>query len=452
MALNRNIRPKSRLAKMFDLPSTKSFSLGNGLDVYFSEKSKLPIIKINLMIPAGSRYDAYGHEGLAYLTSLLIDEGAGTYNALQLANEIDKLGSSIDISTGVDYIFLSLTSLTENFERTLELFSLILKRPLFDQQSFEREKEKHIIKIIQSFDDSSYIGANAFQRNIFKGTPYDKPILGFSNSIEPFNLTLVKDFYSSFFHSPQANLIVVGNISEDSLSELLTKYLGDFNLDKSSSSLEMDAKINQAELFFIHKEDAAQSEIIAGHLAKDRDARDHLAAKIANSILGGQFSSRINLNLREDKGYTYGAHSSLNYNKYLGYFSVNTSVQSEFTLNAINEIRKEVNLIRENITEEEISFTKSSLVKQFPSFFETYSQIAQRITTQVTHDLDDYYENYIQNIWDLTQDEIQTAAKEYFKPEELCFFIVGNKDIIYNDLQKIMDLQLVELNKLGNPI
>lgn len=452
MKLDRTQRPKSEVAKRFDLPSINSFSLENGLQVYFSEKQKLPIIKLNLMIPAGSKFDAYGHEGLAYLTSLLIDEGAGKYDALQIANEIDKLGSSIDISTSVDYIFLSLTSLTENFERTLELFSLIVSSPLFNQKSFDREKKKHITKILQSFDDASYIAANAFQRNIFKGTPYDTPILGFSKSVEAFDLTLVKDFYSNFFHSPDTKLIAVGAFSKKELSVLLNKYLGNYQLNKETPYRDISIKNEPARLYFVNKEGAAQSEIVAGHLVKDRSADDYLAAKVANSILGGQFSSRINLNLREDKGYTYGAHSSLSYNKNLGYFNISTSVQSEFTLSSIIEIRKEINLIRENINDVEIDFAKSSLVKQFPSVFETYSQLVQRITTKVTHNLEDYYENYIQDIWDLTHNEIQIAAREYFSPEKSSFFIVGDKEIIFDDLKKITDLELIELDKLGNSI
>lgn len=452
MKLNRAIRPQSKVARQFDLPPVESFELINGLNVFYSPKPKLPIVKVNLMIPAGSRFDAYGQEGLAYLTSLLIDEGAGKYNALQLASEIDKLGSSIDVSTSVDYIFLSLTSLTENFERTLELFSLIFKSPLFDNESFEREKKKHLTKILQSFDDSSYIAANAFQRNIFKGTPYDKPILGFSNSVESFDLTLVKDFYSRFFHSPSSNLIAVSAVEETTLLKLLNKYLGDFQFKNDSSRININRSKGKAKLFFVNKEGAAQSEIIAGHLIKNRNEDDFLAAKVANSILGGQFSSRINLNLREDKGYTYGAHSLLSYNKQLGYFNINTSVQSEVTRNSIDEIRNEVNLIRENITAEEITFAKSSLVRQFPSYFETYSQLVQRITTKVTHELDDYYETYIQNVWDLTPEEIQSAAIEYFRPDELCFFVVGDKEIIYRDLQQINDLELIELDKLGNQI
>jgi zinc protease len=452
MKLNRAIRPQSKVPRKFDLPSIESFELINGLNVFYSPKPKLPIVKLNLMVPAGSRFDAYGHEGLAYLTSLLIDEGAGKYNALQLASEIDKLGSSIEVSTSVDYIFLSLTSLTENFERTLELFSLIFKSPLFDNESFEREKKKHLTKILQSFDDSSYIAANAFQRNIFKGTPYDKPILGFSNSVESFDLTLVKDFYSRFFHSPSSNLIAVGAVEEITLLKLLNKYLGDFQFKNDSSRININRSKGKARLFFVNKEGAAQSEIIAGHLTKNRNEDDYLAAKVANSILGGQFTSRINLNLREDKGYTYGAHSALSYNKQFGYFTISTSVQSEYTLNSIAEIRNEINLIRENITDAEIAFAKSSLVRQFPSYFETYSQLVQRITTKVIHELDDYYDTYIQNVWDLTSEEIQRAAIEYFRPDELCFFVVGDKEIIYRDLQQINDLEIIELDKLGNLI
>ena len=257
MKFDRTIRPESQLAKKFELPSIESFTLGNGLQVFCTKKAKLPIIKMNLIIPAGSRFDAYGHEGLAYLTSLVIDEGAGKYSALQLANEIDKLGSSIDISTSVDYIFISLTSLTEHFERTLELFSLILKEPLLNSESFEREKKKHITKILQSFDDASYIGANAFQRNIFKGTPYDKPLLGFSSSVEAFNLTLVKDFHSTFFHSPETKLVVAGDIDNDNLSALLDKHLGDYKLNKSAKDREITNKYKPAKLFGINKECAA---------------------------------------------------------------------------------------------------------------------------------------------------------------------------------------------------
>lgn len=450
MKLNRAIPPKSRIPEQFELPVTQVLKLNNGLDIYHIEKKKLPIVKMNMIIPAGSCFDGYGNEGLPYLTALVLDEGAGKLNALQLADEIDKLGSIISLSTTMDHIFLSLTSIAENFERTLELFSMILKEPKFDEVSFEREKKKHITKIIQAFDMPSYIIANAFQKNVFNGSIYDRPILGYSHSVETLTRQKVKDFYYRYFLNDNMNLISVGAITSEDLLKLSEKYLGDIILKAPPNLPKIRFPENKSKIFFINKDGSAQSEIAAGHISKDRNSPDFMAAKIANVILGGQFSSRINLNLREQKGYTYGASSSLEYDKFIGYFSVSTSVQSEFTAPSISEIQKEINLIRKNIRKDEIDFAKSYLIKQFPLMFETYSQILQRITTKTIHGLDDYYEHYIQDVWDLTKEEILEAANEYFKPEKLMYFVVGDKATVYNDLKKIDGLEIIELDTLGN--
>lgn len=450
MKLNRNIPPKSKIPEQFELPVTQVLKLNNGLEIYHTEKKKLPIVKMNMIIPAGSCFDDYGNEGLAYLTGLVLDEGASKLNALQLADEIDKLGSLINVSTTMDHIFLSLTSIAENFERTFALFSFILKEPRFDKESFEREKKKHTTKIIQAFDMPSYIIANAFQKNIFKGSIYDKPILGYSHTVETLTQQKVKDFYNRYFLNDNMNLISVGSISSEDLTILSEKYLGDIKLKTPPKLSKIEFPKNKSRIFFINKEGAAQSEIAVGHISKDRNAHDFMAAKIANVILGGQFSSRINLNLREDKGYTYGASSSLEYDKFIGYFSVSTSVQSEFTVPSIKEIRKEINLIRKDIRKDEIAFAKSYLIKQFPLMFETYSQILQRITTKTIHGLDDYYEHYIQDIWDLTKEEILEAANEYFRPEMLTFFVVADKASVYESLKSIDDLELIELDIWGN--
>ncbi|KUG25083.1 protease, insulinase family/protease, insulinase family [hydrocarbon metagenome] len=452
MKVNREIQPNAGIPGQFKLPLTDNLQLENGLQIYHTEKHKLPIVKINLVIPAGSSYDGYGNEGLAYLTSLVLDEGAGNLNSLQLSDEIDKLGSKIDISTSVDHIFISLTSLAENFKRTLELFSLIVNEPQFNIESFEREKKKHITKIIQSFDSPEYLAANAFQKNIFKGSVYDKPILGYANSVETITLQQIRDFYSRYFLNNDMSLISVGAIPSDDLTALFEKYLGNIILKPVQNSVKIEFQKNAGKIYFINKEGAAQSEIVAGHLIKDRNATDYLAAKVANTILGGQFSSRINLNLRENKGYTYGANSGLSYNKFIGYFTVSTSVQSEYTIESIKEIRKEINFIREEIREDEIAFAKSYLIKQFPSMSETYSQVLQQITTKTIYHLEDFYDHYIQDVWDLTHSEILNSANEYFIPELLSFFVVGDKEKIYESLRTIDDLQLIELDKLGNKI
>lgn len=453
MKIDRQHKPEEQNARFFNLPKIEKRTTQTGLDVYLIENKRLPIIKLNLVIPAGSKLEPLGNEGLAYLTSLCIDEGAGNYNSLQLANEIDKLGSSIELSTSVDHIFIKLTSLKEHFERTLELFSLIVKEPRFDENNFQREKKKQITKISQSFDDPGYMAANAYQKNVFKDTGYATPVVGYTNSVEHLQSTSVKDFYKKFFNSAASKMMAVGSVSSDVLVKLLEKYLGDFHFDKHVEESSIEFKKSNPTLYFIHKDNATQSEIVVGHLVKERNKEDFFAAKLANSILGGQFTSRINLNLREDKGYTYGAHSSISYNLHSGYFSLSTSVQSEYTLNSLKEITKEIELIREDVRKDEIDFTKSALVKQFPSMFETYSQLLQRLNSKIIFDLDgDYYDEYLQNIWDVSKSEILDAAQSYFKPDELCCFIVGNKDLIVKDLQKLDGFNFIELDKFGNVI
>ncbi len=444
MLINRKQRPKDKIVSNFHLPEIQRNNLENGLDIYLIENHKLPIVKLNLVIPAGSKFDSIGSEGLAYLTALTVDEGAGNFQALQLANEIDKLGSSIDISTSVDNIFIKLTSLHENFERTLELFSMIIKEPLFDNESFDREKKKQLTKITQSFDDPGYIAANAFQKTIFKGTGYETPILGYSNSVKNIERQVVRDFYSKFFNSSKSKMMVVGSLSMNELTDLLDKYFSDFNFDNNINDTEFNFSNQPSKLYFIDKEGAAQSEIVVGQLVKDRLDEQFFAARVANTILGGQFTSRINLNLREDKGYTYGAHSSISYNNAIGYFSLSTSVQSEFTLNSLKEIHKEITGIRKEIRDEEIDFAKSTLVKQFPSMFETYSQLLQRLNSKILFDLpDNYYNKYVQNILDVTKEEILKAANDYLQPESLAYFVVGSKEFIVDDLKTFDHMDLL---------
>ena len=452
-SLDRKIKPIESGSINFSLPKIHHDELNNGLKVFFVHKDKLPITKLNLIISAGSRYDAYGLEGISYLTALLADEGTKGYNALEFDDEIDKLGSAIDISTNTDNVFISLLSLEENFERSLELYSKILTEPRFDEESFEREKKKHLTKIIQSFDDASYIAANAFQKMIFKNTFYEFPTLGNTKSVTALTNKDVIDFNHKFYNSSDAKLVVVSNIPKDKIFAMLNKYLAGWQIKNKIGNQHIPVVNKKAKIYFIHKDGAAQTEIAAGHLIPKRSKIDYYSAVLANSILGGQFSSRINLNLREDKGYTYGASSSFSFNKEIGYFSLSTSVQSEATLQSIKEIDKEINGLRDFISEEELAFTKSYLIKRFPSLFETYSQVAQHLSSKIVFNLpDDYFDKYIESISDISLGQVKEAAVKYLQPENMLYFLVGNKELIWDELKNNDLFEVVEMDKFGNLI
>jgi len=451
--VNRSVAPEIKDKLEFHLPTIKQFQLNNGLRVIFVKKDNLPIVQMSLIVNAGSRFDPANKSGLSYLTSMLIDEGAGEYSALELDNEIESLGSIFGVSTDSDLIYMNMLSIKDKFERSLELLSTVYASPLFTDEDFEREKRKLLTKIVRNYDEPSYIASNNFRNLVYNITPYAHPILGTSQEVETVTNDEVKQFYKNTFLPQNSYLIVVGNITQSELEEKLNKYFNSTsfesnNTDNISSPIENDSNI-----YFIHKDGAAQSEIRVGHLSNKRTDADYFPKVIMNSILGGQFSSRLNLNLREDKGFTYGVSSGYYYNKYFGYFQIATSVDSKNTGETLAEINKEINGLKQNISIEEINFAKSFLVKRFPSMFETYTQIANNLTSLVHYSLDkNYFNNYIQNVERCTKEEIEKAAQKNIVTDKMIYVVVGNADEVLPQLSSISDSNVIELDKFGNKV
>jgi zinc protease len=411
--IDRSTAPVSEKKAFFNLPDVKEFELANGIKLLFVRKEKLPIVFTEALVSAGSKFDPASKRGIGYLTSLLIDEGAGEYDSLALNGEFEKLGSVSSIASNHDLISMTLLSLKENFNRSLELLSKIILMPRFEEKDFAREKKKVIDRILQLKDEPSFIASSAFDKRVFGDTYYASPEIGYENSVREISNNDIQLFYRDNITAVNTKLIVVGNLTEIEAVDLFNKYLGGWNTDLNSSPKFEMPKRNPTSYYFVHKENSAQSELRVGHIAKKRSAKDYIQTKIMNIILGGQFSSRINLNLREAKGFTYGASSSFQYYQDAGSFEVSTAVNIENTGAAIEEIIKELNGIRKNISHEEIEFAKSYLIKQFPSRFETYSQIAKNIEQLLIHNLLlDELKNYTKSVEAAIDDDVNNAASE----------------------------------------
>jgi zinc protease len=441
--------PKGNIT--FEIPAIELLKTSNGIDVHFVEKNKLPIVQLIVMFSGGSKFDPADKKGITYLTSLLIDEGAGEFDAFQLNNEFEKLGSVLGITSDHDSFSFSLTSIKENFYRSFELLSKIINEPRMDEKDFEREKKKLLDRILQLKDEPSYIASTAFDKLIFDGNYYSLPEPGFESTVEKITLDDVKNFYRNTLLQSEIKLIAVGNISKEEISGLVEKFL-----PKNINNIEEPEYIKpirgETKFYFIDKEDSAQSEIRIGHLSKNRDAEDFYATRIMNTILGGQFSSRINLNLREQKGFTYGASSAYNYMKNAGYFEVSTSVNIQNTGEAVSEILRELDLIKSNIKKEEIDFAKSYLIKQFPAKFETYTQVARNIVPLITHSLPmDYYNGYSLKLNSVSAEEIIKSANDNICIDNLIVLVVGDKKIIEPQLSAITK-NLIELDIYGVPV
>jgi zinc protease len=432
------------------LPEIQTFDLENKLKVFFVQKNDLPILQLNMIINGGSKFDPDNKKGLANLTSMMIDEGAGNFNALELSDEFDTLGSNFNIGASQDNIFLSLQTLKEYFQRSLDLFSTVITKPHLNQTDFDREKRKVLIKILQLKDEPDQIADSAYEYLVFgKDNPYSSSTLGDEKSVNDISNEDLKFFYDLYFKPDNSALIVVGDSSINELKEnlnlLFTKWqpkkIQDISVDKITGA--------ETQIFLIHKEGAVQSEIRIGHLSSERNEDDYYSKILLNNILGGQFSSRINLNLRENKGYTYGASSRFNYYKNGAYFIVATSVGSENTGNAVNEIMNELHSIRKGALQKELDFAKSSTIRRFPSNFETNKQIASNLTAKYIFSLpDDYFNNYIEKIRSVSLEEINQAAEKNIFPEKSIILIVGDKNRVLSQLEK---LNLGEVKQINYP-
>lgn len=452
--IDRSRKPKAKEGIYFRLPNIAKHESDNGLKVLYVKKKNLPIVQINLILNAGSKFDPDEKKGLANLFSAMFDEGAGEYDAFQLSNEIEMLGSVLHVSSDQDCIYVSLLSIEENFKRSFELLSKILTIPRFDENDFQREKRKALVRILQSKDEPSYVASIVFEKIVFGDDhPYSSPEFGLSGTVGNIENEDLKEFYKSYIIPNDSTMVVVGSVDKERIEDLEEQFLDDWKFKTHSLKRLPSPKEPKRKIYLVHKDDAPQSEIRIGHLSSPRNSKDYYAKYVMNMILGGQFTSRINLNLREQKGYTYGAHSSFNFNKEAAYFSVSTSVNSENTLDAIKEIINELGGIRQQITREELYLAKSSIIRKYPSIFETYGYIARNLTTKVIHDLpDDYFNTYIRNIQNVSLDDALKAAQDNIHTDNMIIVVVGNSNILRNRLSQLSNYELVELDTDGNEV
>jgi len=448
MLIDRKNRPASSGEISFTIPSIQNYEMKNGLKIYFSQKSELPLIRINFLVNNGSRLDPVNQKGLSNLLTMCIDEGAGKYDALQLADEFEMLGAQFAVSTDPDVTLFSLQVLSENFVPTLKLLVSVITEPHLSENDFNREKRKVLTMLEQAKAEPDHIAEISFEYFLFRSdSPYAYPTLGIEPTVLNIELDSVRKLYKNMFSPFNSSVVVVGNIEAKSLIAELDEAFINWNSKAVIEEPSLNLKKSTRNIFIINKRDAFQTEIRTGHLSSKRSEKDFFQKQIMNLVLGGQFSSRLNLNLREKNGYTYGIHSRFNYFKETGYFAVSTSVDTENTTNALREIYKEIVKVRDGITQDELQFSKSSLTKRFPANFETYRQIASNISSKIINKLpDDYFETYIENVNSVSLDDVNKITFDSIHPEELITILVGDSKKILGQLNGDEFGEIVVLN------
>jgi len=437
MKLDRSIIPLPSATGSFIVPEYGKFKLENGLQIYHVKKTELPIVIVNVVINSGSKFDPLNKKGTFNLLSMCIDEGAGEFNSLELSEQFDLLGASFSIYCNSDNIQITLQTLKENFNKAMELLTKVLIEPHLKMEDFEREKRKILTRLQQLKDDPEYLANISFE-SILLGNknPYSYPVLGSEKNIEQIVNDDVNLSYRNFILPNNSFIIVTGDINKSELIETFNTNLSGWKKNSFESELRLEDKNDIHKVYIVDKKDSVQTEIRVGQHSSGRNSKDYFAKHLMNTTLGGQFTSRINLNLREKHGYTYGAGSNFSYYKDNAYFSVYTSVGIEDTYNALKEIFHELKNIQNGVSEEELNFSKSSIVRKFPSNFETYKQITSNIAGKIIFNLpDDYFKSYIENISSVSLDDVNKAAVENLFPDRMTTVLVGDKEKLLEQLK-----------------
>ncbi len=446
-------------APRLTLPRLQRRTLSNGLEILLVEHHELPVVTMNLAVKSGAASDPADRAGLASFTSALLDRGTARRSALDLANELQSIGSSLNASSGWDATTVSITTLKRHLGKALDIYSDAILNPAFADAELARLKTQRLGQLAQSRDNATQIAGVVYPSILYGGAhPYGHPQTGNEASVRAVSASDVRAFYSTHFVPNNAALIVVGDVTMNEIAGQLEKAFAGWKRGQLPESRIADAPArDRAQIYLVDRPGAAQSVINIGSVGVARSTPDYFALQVLNTMLGGQFMSRVNLNLREDKGYSYGARTAFDFRRAAGPFTASAGVQTAVTKQSVVEFLKELRGIRGEIpiTEAELTTAKQSLILGYPRGFETPAQIAARLSDVVQYGLpDDYFNNYIANVGKVTAADVNRVANATINPGNLAILVVGDRKVIEPALRTIEGLgsTITVLDAEGNPV
>lgn len=453
--LDRSVRPNPLPVPRISLPAIEKATLSNGLPVWLVEQHALPQVAFNLVLQSGSDQDPEGGSGAATLTAELLDAGTNTMDVMQIAERLEFLGASLSFRAGTDATFGSMLTLRKHLEESLALFADELTGPAFPESEFERIKKQRVTALMQQKDRPSTIATIAFMHVLYGADhPYGNDALGTESSMTHLKREDIVAFYQKHYRPNNGTLIVVGDVTMDDLIPRLEKALGSWHPVPVELRVPPPAPpIDRRCIYLIDKPGSPQSEIRIGCTALPRATPDYFAVTVMNRILGGQFSSRINLNLRERRGYTYGARSAFLFLKQPGPFVASGGFVSTKTDSSVEQLLAEIDrLHREGVTSEELEFSKKGLSGSFALSFETISQVAGALQNIVLYGLpDDYYGRYLENIEHVTLEDVRRVAAKTLDPSHMVILVVGDARSVKGGLSQLALGEVRMLDTEGNP-
>ena len=432
---DRSHAPEPGAPPALKLPVIQKRQLSNGLPVWLVELHEVPVVQANLVVLSGSGEDPAGKFGIANLTAPMLLEGAGSRSALELADAVDFLGADLVANSGSDVSAVRLHVPVARLADALAIMSDVALRPTFPADELQRQRADRLTNVIQARDDPETIGQLAFARVLYGTTHrYGTAQLGAAQTIQSFTVDDVRAFYTSAYRPDNAAFIVVGDVTADRIMPLLETNFGSWRPQGAAprhAALPAPPVSTARQVYIIDKPGAAQSQIRIGAVAVPRSTPDFFPIQVMNTVLGGSFSSRLNLNLREKNGYTYGATSLFDMRSAAGPFVAAAGVQTDKTADALKEFFNELTAIGKPVPADELARAKHYISLRFPSGFETTGDISTRLEQALVYHLpDDYFSTYVQKIEAVTVADALRVATKYIQPARLAVVIAGDRAAI----------------------
>lgn len=422
-------------------PTFITTKLSNGIPVYLVENHEQPLVSISLYLGGGSSSDSEGTQGLASMMSEMLNKGTTKRTATEIAETIDFVGGSLGASASWDTTLISTSVLSRYIDIAIDLQSDIVLNPAFADSELSRIRTQRLANIMQAKSDPGYLADVVFSKAVYGNHPYGFEAAGTESSVTGMQADSLRNFYSSLISAPGAFFIVAGDVTEKEIVEKLSTAFGSL---VSTGGIAVPTPFPappeqrpETRVVLIEKAQAVQSAIRVGHLGITRSHPDYVPLYVLNMLLGGYFNSRINQNLRERNGFTYGARSYFDARKQSGSFVVSTEVRTEVTAAAVLEIKNEIAAITEKPVEPaELQMVKQYIIGSFPLSIETPQQVANRIASLVLYDLGmDYYDRFRDDVAKVTADDLLRAAKQHLHPDSLVIGVSGDAKVLEPELR-----------------
>ncbi len=452
-SLERTRPPEPGPVRNFDFPAVTRVRLGadDAPELLTARHGDVPLVTAQVVVEGGAAAEAAARAGIARLTSSALEAGTRRRDEEALAWELESLGVDLETAASWDAATVGVTVHVDRLDPALELLAEIVRQPAFPADPVHRIRDEQLADILQRTKEPRALASDAAARFIFAAdVPYARPILGHRDTVGDLGPAQLRAFHEARYRAGSAAIIVTGAADPDRAREVVTRHFGDWRgRPADPAPFDVAPRAEETRVHIVHRPGSVQSEIRMGHVGVDRHHPDYFPLTVMNTILGGAFTSRLNMSLREKHGFTYGARSGFGFRRRPGPFSVDVAVASDVTARAIDEALREIEGLRQDgPTADELDSARDYLRGVMPLKLQTTTQVASRLAELVVYDLpDDYFDTMRDRIAAVTREDVHRVARENVRPDRLAVVVVGDAEQIETPLREL-DLGPIEVHEI----